>query len=169
MYTIARLGHEHVADYHRLRLAALHDTPTAFTGSIPTEQATPEAQLRERIAGASLSTIWGAWDAQGALVGTTGVLHLAQEKIQHKATVYAVYVAPSARGAGLARALMQAAIEYARAQPALRQLQLAVTVGNDRAHQLYQSLGFVEYGREPETIWANGGYHDQILMSLPLR
>ena len=169
MYQMLRLGHEHVADFRRLRLAALHDAPSAFTTSLATEEGMAEAQQRDRIAGPSLSAVWGAFDASGTMVASTGVLHLLQDKVVHKASVYAVYVAPSARGRGLSRQLVEAAIAYARSQPQLHQLQLSVTGTNVQAHKLYCALGFVEYGREPRAILADGSYHDQILMTMDLR
>ena len=48
----------------------------------------------------------------------------------------------------------------------VRQLQLSVTAGNPRA--LYESLGFAEYGMEPEGLCVNGVLHDERLMTLRL-
>lgn len=80
-----------------------------------------------------------------------------------------MYVVPAARGTGLARPLLEAAIAHARQQPDLRQLQLGVTVGNAPALHLYPSLGFVEYGREPAALCVDGRYYDEILMQLELQ
>lgn len=169
MYEIRQLAVQDVAAFRQLRLAALHEVPSAFTTSLATELALTEAQQCERIAGPTLSAVWGAWDAQGNLVGSTGLQHHSLDKVRHKALVYAVYVAPQARGAGLSRRLVQAAIDYARAQPLLQHMLLNVTGTNLQAHQLYRSLGFQEYGREPHAIVTDGVLHDQILMWLPLR
>lgn len=169
MYQIRKLGLGDSACFQRLRLAALHDTPSAFTTSLSAEQALTPTQCHDRIDGPSLSCVWGAWDAHGTLVASTGLMHQTLDKVQHKATLFAVYVAPASRGAGLARQLVQAMIAYARSQPQLQQLLLSVTASNRTAHQLYLSLGFTEYGREPRAILTAEGWHDQILMHLPLR
>ena len=48
----------------------------------------------------------------------------------------------------------------------VRQLQLSVTAGNPRAR--CTSLGFAEYGVEPEGLCVNGVLHDERLMTLRL-
>lgn len=169
MYQIRQLELSDTACFQRLRMAALHDTPSAFTTSLHAEQALSSAQWHARIRGTSLSGIWGAWHADGTLVASAGLMHQAVDKVEHKATLYAVYVAPSARGAGLSRQLVESMIEHARNHTPLQQLLLSVTAGNAPAHQLYLSLGFNEYGREPCAIRTQEGWHDQILMHLPLR
>lgn len=117
---------------------------------------------------ASHGGIWGAWNAQQELVGLVGLRHQLQAKLQHKASLYTVYVAPSARGTGLGRQLLETAIRHARQHADLRQLLLGVTAGNTAALRLYQSLGFVEYGHEPEALCVDGRYYDEILMRLAL-
>ncbi|AOY00453.1 GNAT family N-acetyltransferase [Jeongeupia sp. USM3] len=52
-----------------------------------------------------------------------------------------LYVAESARGAGVARLLMAKAAEHARATGA-SQLELSTAHGNSRAQALYESLGY---------------------------
>lgn len=168
MYQIRQLGLSDTACFQRLRMAALQDTPSAFTTSLHSEQALTTAHWHERIEGPSLSCIWGAWDRDGTLVACTGLMHQALDKVEHKATIYTVYVAPAARGAGLSRKLVESVIVYARSHTQLQQLVLSVTAGNAPAHQLYLSLGFIEYGREPRAIRTQDGWHDQILMHLPL-
>jgi RimJ/RimL family protein N-acetyltransferase len=48
------------------------------------------------------------------------------------------------------------------------QIHLAVNAGNPRALALYESLGFIAYGREPRTLCVDGVFYDEILMALPL-
>ena len=169
MYHIRRLQPEDAPAFRQLRLAALRDTPSAFTTSLSTEESMPAVQQLQRIAGASCNAIWGAFDSSEQLLGSAALLHQTMDKVRHKATIYAVYVAPDARGAGLSRQLVEAVIAHARAQPELTILQLSVTGSNAQAHQLYLRLGFIEYGREPHAIVTSQGHHDQILMWMPLR
>ena len=63
-----------------------------------------------------------------------------------------------ARGAGIARRLVEAVIAYAR--PRVELIQLSVVVGNEQARRLYARLGFVEYGIEKNSLKYRGGYFD---------
>lgn len=56
--------------------------------------------------------------------------------------LYDLFVAPDARRSGAARALLLAAIEYARAAGSLR-LDLSTARNNTQAQALYESLGWV--------------------------
>ena len=167
MLTIRPLTAADISAFRQLRLQALQECPSAFGATVESEQALTQAQQHARLEGPSHSRLWGAW-VQQRLVGSVGLSHQLHAKVQRKAVLYAVYVAPTARGTGLARPLLEAAITYARQQPGLRQLQLGVTVGNAPALHLYQSLGFVEYGREPAALRVEERYYDEILMQLEL-
>ena len=58
-----------------------------------------------------------------------------------------IFVRSSARGQGLGRLLMGAALDWARDNAALKKVGLTVFEDNVRAVQLYQSLGFQLEGR----------------------
>ncbi len=74
------------------------------------------------------------------------------------------------RGRGLGRVMLTSAIEWARSNPEVRRISLAVLAENHGARRLYKSLGFVEDGATAEfTRSEDGAYHDQITMSLHLR
>ena len=77
-----------------------------------------------------------------------------------------MYVRPEYRATGVGRMLVEAIIDHARDQVEL--LQLMVISDNLPARQLYQSLGFVEYGVERHATKYRGRYHDDVLMALPL-
>lgn len=74
------------------------------------------------------------------------------------------------RGRGLGRAMLTTAMEWARSNPEIRRISLAVLAENHGARRLYESLGFVQDGVTAEfTRSEDGTYHDQITMSLHLR
>ncbi len=56
-----------------------------------------------------------------------------------------LWVAPGARGRGLARQLVEARADWARERGAVR-LELAVAENNEAAKALYRDLGFVPTG-----------------------
>ncbi|WP_370678646.1 N-acetyltransferase family protein [Comamonas sp. GB3 AK4-5] len=169
MHTIRRLAPADMPAFRQLRLAALLDSPTAFSATVDSEQSLSNEQVLARMDGPSHSGVWGAWNAAQVLVGCVGLLHLPQAKLQHKAALYSVYVAPCARGLGLGRRMLKAVIAHTRVLTSLRQLTLGVTAGNMAALRLYQSLGFTEYGCEPSALCVEGRCHDEILMQLRLR
>jgi ribosomal protein S18 acetylase RimI-like enzyme len=76
-----------------------------------------------------------------------------------------VMVASRARGAGVGRALVEAAIA-ACGGVGVRRLSLAVYAHNTRARALYAALGFVEEGqRVGEYRMPDGAFVDDVLMA----
>ena len=80
-----------------------------------------------------------------AIVGSTGLHREEGAKDRHKAMIWGVYAAPEARGHGVGRALMVAAL-IARETPGIERLILAVATHNTAARKLYVSLGFTSGG-----------------------
>ena len=80
----------------------------------------------------------------------------------------AIIVSKSCRGAGLGRALMETAIDWAQAV-GLEKLSLAVFSDNHRAIALYRAIGFVEEGLQQKQILLPAGPRDLLLMGLQLR
>ena len=95
----------------------------------------------------------------GSIVGSAGVGCVgSKEKLRHRAEF----------GIGIERALIEACIECARAA-GYAQLELEVVADNERALALYQSAGFVEYGRNPRGFRTRqGGWQELVLMRLEL-
>lgn len=84
---------------------------------------------------------------------------------RHRADLWGVFVRPEARRQGLGRLLVQRAVRHALEQ-GVRRVNLLVYVPNPEAVALYESLGFILYGREPQALFLNGQFHDGIHMSL---
>jgi ribosomal protein S18 acetylase RimI-like enzyme len=77
-----------------------------------------------------------------------------------------MYVRPEARKAGVGKQLAEAVIDHACQHVEL--VQLTVVRGNEPARCLYDSLGFIEYGIEKNSLKQNGHYWDEVLMAKPL-
>ncbi|MFD2754116.1 GNAT family N-acetyltransferase [Comamonas terrae] len=163
---IRRLQAADLADYRTLRRQALLESPSAFSATPQTEQAVTDAQLLARFDSTPGQAMWGAWDG-GRLCSTLGMYREQNAKLAHKATLFAMYVAPGACGRGIAGRLLQAAIEHGRSL-GLRWLQLGVNADNGAALRLYENAGFAACGRMPEAIAVDGRFHDEILMALRL-
>ena len=126
-----------------------------------------EAQMRGTLASSDDTFVLGAFTP--ALSGVVGFFRRQGLKSRHKGMVWGMYVAPEARGQGLARGLMQALISRAAGLPDLEQLVIGVVTTNQAARRLYASLGFISYGLESEALKIGDRYLDEDFLSLDLR
>ncbi|MFI9773875.1 GNAT family N-acetyltransferase [Streptomyces sp. NBC_01003] len=85
----------------------------------------------------------------------------------HVRQIQGLAVAAEARGAGVGRALVRAAVEHARKAGA-RRMTLRVLGHNAPARALYESEGFTVEGVLPEEFLLDGKYVDDILMGQAL-
>lgn len=149
-------------DYRALRLEALANDGDAFGASLEDAQNAPLSKTADRLAGANAIT-FGAFQ-EGKLVGNVTLSRDSGTKLLHRASVYAVYVTPSARGKGIAHRLMQELIDAACAIKEIEQLYLAVSSGNAGALKLYENLGFNKYGIDVRAMKIGSRYIDEELM-----
>lgn len=154
--------------YRALRLRSLLDAPEAFGSSFAAEEAWAQELWMARLTAASVSgrdcplvaestgpdgtmlgLLWAKCDAEDA-----GIVNLFQ-----------MWVAPEARGRGVAAALVDEAVAWARSIQA-RLVQLGVVCSNEAAIQLYLRKGFRNAGT-PAPIRPGSALLEQA-MHLPL-
>ena len=127
--------------YRSLRLRALQDAPSAYGSTLAAEQERTDADwawrlglaatsnrdrpLVAELAGAAAGLAWAKFDADDPQV----------------VNLFQMWVAPECRGRGVAPALLDAALAWARSRKA-RTMQLGVIGGNDAARRLYERAGF---------------------------
>jgi RimJ/RimL family protein N-acetyltransferase len=129
------------------------------------ELARPLQGFKDQLSYPDPNTAFGAFLGE-ALVGTAAVAWPSKlASSRHKTNLWGVFVWPQVRGNGFGRAVVCKAIDHAFANGA-RRINLQVFVPNPEALALYLSLGFVEYGREPEAVCLAGVYYDGLQMSL---
>jgi ribosomal protein S18 acetylase RimI-like enzyme len=98
------------------------------------------------------------------LVGSLTVRGGALNRMRHTGKLE-IMVATDARGQGIGRSLLGAAVAWAEAHPEIEKLGLSVFVDNTRAIELYRAFGFREEGRRPrEFRLEDGRYVDDLLM-----
>jgi GNAT superfamily N-acetyltransferase len=156
--------------FWNIRLRALRDDPESFGSSY-------EEILERGIAGVTQSlrkrdtapddVTFGAFEGK-TLVGIAGFRREVEVKKRHKGVIWGMYVPREMRGQGIGKALLQAAIAYARTLPQLEKINLAVVLTSREARQLFISLGFEPYGLEGHALKLHDRYFDQELMTLDL-
>ena len=144
--------------YRALMLEAYATHPSAFTSTVAERSALPLRWWQERLAPGedAQEVVYGAFDDAGTLVGAAGLGFERRERARHKATLFGMWVASSARRAGFGRRLVQVILAHARWRAGLRLVQLTVTEGNAPAQTLYERCGFVPFGVEPLAISVDG-------------
>lgn len=150
---IRRLTPAHAAEYRALMLRAYGEEPDTFTSTVSEREPLPLDWWTSRVSDDPDPTemVFGAF-VRGRLVGVAGLRYERRPRTRHKATLFGTYVLPTFRGQGIARALVEAALEQARSTPGVRVVQLTVTESNAPALRLYESCGFVPFGTEPLAI-----------------
>ena len=135
MSTVARLQGDEWTRYRDIRLRSLSDAPDAFWMTHAEEAAFGEERWRERLlTGANFVAREGASDLGLA----TGADFEGREGC---AGLFGMWVAPEARGSGVADRLVSAVIEWAR-EAGYQRLLLDVGDDNAPAIRLYERMGF---------------------------
>lgn len=135
MNEVTLAGPEEWRAYREIRLAALTDSPHAFGSTLDRETALTETEWRQRLQRSA--TFFGYRD--GKLLATATGL----PQPDGTAEIVGVWAHPSARGTGLARATVEAVLDWAADRPSVG---LWVAQDNPGAEKLYLSLGFRRTG-----------------------
>ncbi|MEM9420869.1 MAG: GNAT family N-acetyltransferase [Planctomycetota bacterium] len=151
-----------------LRKAMLLDAPASFGSSPEDDRASDLTHVRTYLQPNPLHASFGAFDEDAGLVGTVGIGCQTKRKSKHIASIWGMYVAPEFRRQGVGKALMQHAIAFARSAHDIEAVQLSVSASAPGAQRLYESLGFVVWGTEPDAMRINGEPYDEKHMALAL-
>lgn len=127
-----------------LRLAALRDSPAAFTSTFEREVSQPIGFWEDRLRRALTLLIQSGGVDMGML--TVAALEAPGDR-----AFYGLWVAPDARGEGLGGRLVAAGLDAAWSAGAQRVV-LSVTAGNEAAMALYGRHGFRPTGRSGDEV-----------------
>ena len=103
-------------------------------------------------------------EVNGRIVGQAGIESLGKtDKVKHRAD-FGISIDEEYWGLGIGRALTRACIELAK-QAGYAQLELQAVADNAHALALYESEGFVEFGRNPRGFRSRlTGWQELVLM-----
>jgi ribosomal protein S18 acetylase RimI-like enzyme len=163
---IRRLTAEDIGDLLALRRHALETEPFAFESSVEDDIALDPAFLRQQLEPPfpeSGSAVLGAF-VGGRLVGMLGLFRERGIKLRHKVRFWGLYVEAAHRRKGLGRALVTTGIELSRQLPGVQRVLLGVARPSEWAVGLYESLGFIAYGRERYALWIGSVSVDELHM-----
>lgn len=135
---LSEVGPDEWRTWRELRLAALADAPDAFLTRREDWENADEARWRARLAGAGLAVVARL---DGEPVGMVAAKPDGPDAVE----LVSMWVAPAARGTGVADALVAYVVDWAR-QRDLTAVELGVMVGNPRARALYRRHGFRPLG-----------------------
>jgi len=141
-----------------LRLESLRLLPASFAADLAQEETMSKEEWLSRLA--SAASFGGFID--GKLSGMVVFSRPSRPKLAHTGDIGAMYVRDSARGTGLADALMTALLDHA--SHVVEQVQLTVNAENTRAIKFYERHGFREIGRIPRSLHVGDRYYDDLLM-----
>lgn len=155
--------------YVALRREMLLDSPWAFAASPEDDRGLdPEALAADLASPGSGIAIVGSFDERGNLTGSAGLTRSRHVKMAHRAHIWGVYVTPSARGRGTAEAILHAAFDVARSWPGVTSVGLSVSENSPAARRLYERLGFIAWGLEPDALHLDGRSFAEVHMYRPL-
>ena len=141
MVSIRRVEASEGQQLRTIRLASLQADPTAFGRTFEEESVYNAAYWDMRATGSSVSQTFVAVEGD-VFIGMAGGY---QPELSTPVELVSMWTAPSARGKGVGRGLVEAVVEWA-ADLAPSSVDLWVTRGNDPALALYESCGFTVTG-----------------------
>lgn len=153
---------------HRVVAAVMADGGAVGWLGVPTRTET-DAWLAGILAAVGAGTARMAVLRAGERIEALGRwLRYEKPTVARNGEIQQVMVHPAARGRGLARRLVTALVADARGR-GVETLTLDVRGNNHLAMALYESIGFVVYGRLPDFVAVGDQRWDRVLYRLDLR
>jgi RimJ/RimL family protein N-acetyltransferase len=135
-----------------VRLAALADSPDAFGSTLEREHDADESDWLGWITGEGWQgevATFVAEEGSGFVGMATGFDPGDEPGVVH---LFATWVRPDRRRAGIGRELVTAVVDWAGARPDVERVVLRVTASNEAAVRFYTSCGFVETSDAPAPL-----------------
>jgi GNAT superfamily N-acetyltransferase len=166
-FSVRLLGEEDAADFLALRKNALETFPAAFSAAPEDDFLQSEPDVHALFRRREDGVVFGGFADR--LKGCVGLFRDKKLKTRHKVHVWTMFVERDARGSGMGRALLEAAIGHAGGMDGVTDIHLGVSDLAPAARALYESVGFVTWGVEPRALKIQGSTVSIRQMVLPVR
>lgn len=162
---IRNLNEADFHEYYRVRLQALEQYPVAYSSMPKFFKECPKEKHLDllRDSGSDSRFFLKGYFEDNKLLGMIGMQPESRESVDHKATMWGLYVDPDYQGRGIGRKLLEAFLVDAKADDRLKYVRLMAAANCTEAISLFTSVGFEKYGQERDSIRdENDRYYDQI-------
>ena len=113
----------------------------------------------------ALNRVFLIAEVKGEIAGILNVNAGAKSRLQHIGT-FGITVQKKYWGEGIGSLLMEAMIDWAKANPIIRKINLEVLTDNPSAIALYKKFGFEIEGTIRRSLFLNGKFSDSYAMGL---
>ena len=162
---VRRLGADDAAAFSALRREVTRADPVPMGLTFEEELTRTLEGFRAQLSAPVPNAVFGCF-IQGELAATAAVSRAGQfPSSHHKMVMWGVFTSPRHRRQGLGRQVVETALQHAF-DNGVHRGNLQGYLPNEPAIVLYKSLGFVEYGVEPEAVCLDGKYHNGVHMTL---
>jgi len=134
--------------------------PHVEGSAVSFEEGAPDAaEMAARIERYGPSHAWLVAEREGEVVGYAYATAFRDRPAYRWSTAVSVYIADTARGGGIGRALYEALFDRLR-ERGFRMACAGITLPNEASVALHQRLGFEPVGVNREIGWKDGAWHD---------
>lgn len=149
-------------DYATFRTEMTRLEPHAFLGTPGDDPFGEPAHVRT-ILDSDDQAIFGAFDGV-TLIAAAGLFRQPRAKRRHVCGIWGVYTRAAHRGRGVSRTLIGMCLQHAENWRGVTIVQLSASSRATTAQRLYESLGFVAWGIEPDGVQVGNEYVDEVHM-----
>lgn len=164
--TITPLTHDLIPAYIAIRRRMLTESPRAYGSSVGDDPRASPEELARSLEGTGFAVMLGM--EGGAVVAAGGMVRDRALKMRHRAMIWGVFCAAEHRGKGYGRGVVTGLIECARSWEGVGVVNLSASERSTGAIALYESLGFVRWGVEPDVVRVDGVGCAEVHMRLVL-
>lgn len=142
---IIRLTESDWMAYRTMRLSALRDAPDAFGSLLEYQFGYDDSHWQQRLVGVHKAKDFPAFavSAKEPAGMAWAVIEASEEPAGQ---IFQMWVKPSHRGSGIGRLIMEHLLDWFKSN-SVACVSLEVTCGNSSARVLYESCGFLPFGR----------------------
>ena len=156
-------------EYFKLRLEGLQMHPEAFgTGAEDWSKAT-DSEVKNLLKKSNPDDFVIGYFKGEKLAGVVGLKREKKHSVDHKGTVWGLFVSPEFRKQSIAKSLIGELVSRAAQNKNLLYLRAVVTVSPINAITVFTNCGFSAYGTEKHGIKEGSRFFDQCFMAHNIR